>query len=458
VKRDVDRWISAWARPGLGRAARLLIYVAAGLLFLEAAGTIQAVYTLRLSYLAALLAVCVGGGFVIQGWQRLPAVLRWCGIGLFVVYATATAVGHPLTLPGQPRTGSIRSVAYLGDLGLGLASVALIAGVVVTPKHVRRLIWSFVVGGLVGGAYALYQWFAQHYGWPYANVNNTLDSNGITVGVYQGSGLHGWERARGTFIEPHFLADYAGSLLPLALGIAIATAGRTRYIAVGATLALGAALAVTSSAPEAAIFLCALVLSGACLLVGRGAVLRATAVSAVAASLTVIGPLALTLPSAVAAATGRSQLDVAATIGYRSDTWRRALEIWAQRPVLGYGAGQSSVQLAAETDVPPDQRTATALQSAQGIWAASLIDAGVIGLGAWLLFLAGIVTYCFSMVRRRAGALTWATAAALTAAVASAQITGDRLDLRVWLLMGLTAALFGAGRETPAQEPAGRDE
>lgn len=458
MRETLDRLIDVWASPRLEPIARGLVYVAAALLFLEAAATVHVVFTVPLSYIATLLAVCIGGGFVVRGWGRLPALLRWSAAALFVAYAITTAVGHPLTLPGQPRTGSIRSAVYLGDLALGLAAVGLVVGVIVTPQQIRRLIWSFVLGGFVGAAFAAYEWLARHYALPFSDINNTLNSNGITSGVYQGAGAFGWERARGTFLEPHFLGDYAASLLPLAVGLAIASRSKGRYVAGAAALALAAALVLTSSAPAGAILAFGVGLSSVCFLVARGAVLRATVAGGAVAGLLVIVPLALSQPTAVAAVTNRSQADVSSTIKFRTETWSRALTIWEQQPLLGYGAGQSSVQLAAARDVAPDQRpaTPTALQSAQGIWAASLIDAGIVGLGLWTLLLSCIILLALSIVWRRPTAVTWAAAAAVAAAVAGALITGDRLDLRVWLLIGLATTLLCAEREVTADESSNR--
>jgi O-antigen ligase len=457
LRRALERALAAWSGPRAERTARGLVYAAAGLLFLQAAATVHAVFTLQLSYLAMVAAVCVGAVFVVRGWRRLPAFLRSAGLALFAVYVVATVVGRPLALPGQPRTGGIRAIVYLGDLGLGLACVGLVAGCIVAPRHVRRLTWALVLGGLAAGAYAVYQWLAQHSGWPFSDINNTLDSNGISVGVNQGTGVLGWERARGTFLEPHFLGYYAASLLPLACATTVVGRGPARWIAAAAAAALAVALVVTSSAPDVAILLLAAAVTGVAMLAGRGAVLPATVAACLATALLVVGPFVLAQPRAVAAVTNRSSSDVSETISFRTGTWSRVLDIWGQRPVLGYGAGQSSVRLAAGTDVPADERPSPPgpLQSAQGIWAASLIDGGVIGFACWMLVLGGIVLLALDLVWRRPGAVTWGVAAALVAAVAGAQITGDRLDLLVWLLIGLTATLCCAEREMAGKETAG---
>jgi O-antigen ligase len=174
----------------------------------------------------------------------------------------------------------------------------------------------------------------------------------------------------------------------------------------------------------------------------------------------VLTPLALLSPTPVAAATGRSVSDIGNTIRFRTDTWSRAIEIWRQRPALGFGPGQSSVQLAAASDVPKALRPAqpTSLQSAQGIWAAALVDAGIAGLACWIVLLAGAGFLVVRAVTRTASAATWAVAAASVAAIAGEQVTGDRLELRVWLLLGFGVAVSHTSREERAQEAAGGNQ
>lgn len=450
----------AWSGRRAELAALALVLAAAALLFLDAAGTLHAVYTVRLSYLCAAAAVVVGAPYVVRGRRALPPSVQVAALALLVVYVVAAVLGHQVALPGEPRTGRVRSVVYVLDLALGLACLALVPALFRTPARLRLLGWAFVAGGAVAGGYALYQWFGQRYGWPLTDLNNTLDSNGITTGANQGPGVLGWTRARGTFLEPHFLGDYAASILPLAAGLALLARGRVRLATTAAAVALGAALIATSSAPDGAVLVIGVLLATAGLVIGRGRVAAAAAIGCATAAVAVLTPFALVFPTAVAAATGRSEADVVATIRFRTDTWSHAIEIWQRRPALGFGPGQSSVQLAIPTQVAPPllASRAPALQSAQGIWAASLVDAGVAGLACWIALFLGAGWAVLRAVGHRPSAFTWAVAAAALAAAAGAEITGDRLDLRVWLLLGFALAVANAQREQGAKSAAGGDE
>ena len=291
------------------------------------------------------------------------------------------------------------------------------------------------------------------------DLNNTLDSNGITAGANQGPGVLGWTRARGTFLEPHFLGDYAASILPLAAGLALLAHGWLRAAAATTAVTLGLALVATSSAPDVGVLVVGVLLATTGLVIGHGRVAVAAAIGCATAAVAVLTPLALVSPAPVAAATGRSEVDVANTILFRTDTWSRTIAIWKQRPALGFGPGQSSVQLAAATDVQPAFRPPpTALQSAQGIWAASLVDAGIAGLVCWVALFVATGWTALRAVARRPSALTWAVAAAALAAAAGAQITGDRLDLRVWLLLGFALAVAHAQREQGTESSAAGDQ
>ncbi|MHB1243250.1 MAG: hypothetical protein ACYC1P_07625, partial [Gaiellaceae bacterium] len=149
------------------------------------------------------------------------------------------------------------------------------------------------------------------------------------------------------------------------------------------------------------------------------------------------------------------------TAEFRTRTWNRVLDIWAVQPAYGHGAGQSSVQLSLLSDGP----SAVGLQSAQGLWASSLIDTGVVGLGLWLALLGTFLALAFREAWRWWSAENALLVLAAVAAVASALVAGDRLDLRTWLLVGIVAAAsssglqpLGAGSPRPARRecPGGR--
>lgn len=451
--------ISEWSSATAEHAARALLLVACALTFLEAAATIHVVYTLQPSYVVAALALLVGLPFAVEGFRLMPRSVRWSLVALVAVYVAATFAGHQLALPHRPRTGSLRSFAYLGDLVFGVLCLALARRLFDTPRRQRAAALAFVAGGAAAAVYALYQWFAQRYGLPLTDLNNTLDSNGITAGSSQGQGILGWTRARGTFLEPHFLGEYCASIIPLAAGAAVVFRGWLRRGAGLATVILLLALLVTSSAPDAGILAFGIVIATALAQIGLGHVRSAAVWGALAVAVVVLSPVALVSPVPLAAATGRSSSDIAATIHFRTHTWSRVMTIWSRHLLIGYGPGQSAVQLAAETDVPAAERPPpTPLQSAQGIWAASLVDAGILGVVAWIWFVLGALVACAQRLRAQPAAIAWPTFAAAVAALAGAQMTGDRLELRTWLLVALALAVAGPAREIGGAEPTRDDQ
>jgi hypothetical protein len=90
------------------------------------------------------------------------------------------------------------------------------------------------------------------------------------------------------------------------------------------------------------------------------------------------------------------------------------------------------------------------------MWAASLVDAGVVGLACWIVLLTSAGFVAVRAATRSPSAVTWATAGAAAAAIAGAQVTGDRLDLRVWLVLGFGVAVAHAQRENGADDQTGR--
>jgi len=164
----------------------------------------------------------------------------------------------------------------------------------------------------------------------------------------------------------------------------------------------------------------------------------------------VSAPLVLARPALLAGVTNRSVGSLEVTTSFRADTWRNVGHIWARRPTLGYGAGQSSVRLALENDANATRvASPVGLPGAQGLWAASLVDAGIIGFETWALFLGGVLVVAGVALVRRPTPLQLACFLAVTAAVITGQMGEDRLDLTAWTLIGL--ALATALREPSEQ-------
>jgi O-antigen ligase len=424
------------------RPAQLLLLMAGTASFLSAAGTVHAVYTLQPSYILAAAGAGMGLPWVFSGWMNAGTVLRCASAALIAVYLVSLLAGHPLSVPGSPRAGRTRELVYIADLCVGLGTVGAIAGLWGERGDSRAMPNALLAGGLIAATYAMYQWLGLHFHWPFTHINNTLNSNGVTSGASQGIGVLGWERAQGTFLEPHFLGTYLASLCPLCAGAAL-TAQRPliRRCLWACELIMLAALLSTGSAPAWASVAFVGVAS-----VGLLAVLQGHPVRAALAISAVVGVLAL-LPitgtqRATELGTGRSAGTITLTTQFRTATWSRALELWAQKPILGSGPGQASVRLtvAGVDQVLFQKLPSGALLSSQGLWAAVLLDTGLLGLVIWFFFLGGVT---WSAIRRLLSNPDYFAAALLSAVVIAlfgSLTAGDRLELWVWLLLGAVLA------------------
>lgn len=461
--------LGAWDRPRVRGAADRLMMLSALLLPLSAAATVDVGFTLTLSYLAALAAVVLGAPSVIRGGLRLPRAVVAAAAAVLVLYAVGVVAGSDLGLPSQPDRSRLRDVAYLMDVVLGMAILALLADIVARRRTAARLVGFLCAGATAAALYAIYQWLAQHYGWPAANVNNTLNSDGVTTGArYQGAGVLGWERARGTFKEPLLLASHLVIALPLAGALAQRSAGRARTAWTTATAMIAVALILTSSTLAVGALLVATVASCCVLAVRRGAIRTAAALGATGTVVLFLAPVVFVNPSILSGATGRSKQELRATSVNRIDAWQRATRVWSQRPVAGFGPGQSSIRLAYRPTLESRTNGPLALGSAQGLWAASLIDAGLLGFFAWLAFLATVGWAVFKALLRGRGGLLLACAIAGCAASILGDLSGDRLDIRAWFAIGLAFAAAGligkrettecgeSADECTEQRPAGR--
>ena len=215
-----------WSGTTLAGVTRALVLLAGTSLFLSAAGTLEIGYTLAPSYILLCAAVVTGLPSVLRGWLNLPFQCRVAAVSLVTVYVLGAAFGSGAGLPAAGARSSHRSLLYLADSTLGLAALGLMVGTFVRPGRSRQLASWVAIGGVLAALYALYQWPAQHFGWPLADVNNTVNSDGYTTGrLFQGVGVIGWERVRGTFKEPLLLGSYLALILPVAIGLA-ATARR----------------------------------------------------------------------------------------------------------------------------------------------------------------------------------------------------------------------------------------
>jgi O-antigen ligase len=413
-------------------------------------------YTLRVSYALIVLACVLGAPFVIRGWRSAPAAIQLAAVFLVVVYLVSGLVGINPVLSGQGRGSGTRWIVYILDLGVGLASIGLLLGMFRTTRTMKQLVAALIIGAVLAAAYGLYQWLAQHYGWPLANVDNAPNSDNFTTGArFQGMGLFGWERVRGTFVEPFAFGIYLGAMLPLLTYLFTSRARGARgygWAAIGVT---GAALILTDSSLAWACLLVAVAVAATGAFMSLGRPVPAGLAGGGAALLVVLCLVAVTEPGVLSSVTARSDTQLNLTLDARTRAWRESTDMWSRRPVLGYGPGASSVKLARRDNAVGVTSAPLVLGSAYGVWAASLTDAGVFGLLAWLVLFGAVFYYAAATAVRTASPLLWAAIAAGLAGVLASQVGGDRLDLRVWVLLGLVlvvtrAVAAGATGDEPA--------
>jgi hypothetical protein len=433
-----------WSGPFLAEASRKLVTAGLALLFLHAAGTIEVTFTLRASYLLLIAACLVGAPHILDGWRRLPSWLRWLALGLVLSYVAALAFGHGTVLPGQGRGSSYRGAVYLFDLALGISIVGLIAGLWEGADALRPLLWALVIGASAAAAYGVYQWLALRFGLPLQDVNNAVNSDGVSYGGArsQGPGPLGGQRIRSTFVEPHFLATFLASIVPLAL--VLRPRGTARW-AVRAALALTLfALVLTGSVPVIAVLITASLLGIVLLSVATGRAVLAAASGGLLVTGAIVAVLVAVDPTGLSSVTRRSAKELRGASAFRVDSWDRAVTIWSRRPVVGYGPGQAAVMLARrEPDRGRSSRTPVVLGTANGVLTAALLDGGVLAVSFWVLALGGVLLVGGRALVRNGSALLAAIFVAATAAVLGSLIEGDRLELRVWALLGLLAAASG---------------
>ena len=448
-----ETW-TLWSNPQLQRWGRWLTIGATGALFLERAATLEVGYTLTVSYVLIVVASVLSAPAILRGWRILPRWSVFCAAALLATYVLALALGHQTDLAGLSRASSSRGLIYLSDLVLGLCILGLISGLW-ENRSLRPLVIAAAAGGSLAAVYAIYQWFAVRYGLPLKNINNAADSNGVTFGATQGTGLFGGQRVKGTFLEPHFLAGYLACMIPMGIMTTRWVFGRWRQIAWGGVVMMLIALLLTISAPGWAELALATATASLLYVASRGWVLPAATAAMITMAIWLAVVPALASPQLIAPLVGRSGGELTVTTAFRTQTWRTVFRVWAHNPVLGAGPGQSSVLLTAANALP-GRLTNGALVSAQGVWAAALLDGGVIALGLWLTLLGGAIIIGAQALWRYPAGLRWATFAAGGAAVVDTLTTGDRLSPLDWIVVALMLAAATAPSDAPSRDSSER--
>lgn len=79
-----------------------------------------------------------------------------------------------------------------------------------------------------------------------------------------------------------------------------------------------------------------------------------------------------------------------------------------------------------------------------------MIDSGLVGLFAWLFLLTSLFAFAVRRFASRPEALALAALVAAASAVLLGNLAGDRFDSRVWVALGLVAALACQSRRSEA--------
>jgi hypothetical protein len=446
------RLLGLWAGFGFTRVAQGLLLGAIVALPLSAAATLTVSFTLTLSQVLAAAAVSIGALGALRGWLALPRRIAAAAATLVAAYLASALLGVDAGVPGQTARAGHRDLVYIADMVTGLAAVGLLVDARGT-RFIKKAVACFAVAGVAAALYAIYQWFAQHYGWPLADLNNAVNSDGFTLGhVSQGAGLFGWERVRGTFKEPLFLGSFLVITLPFVGSLWFAGSRRLRPLVAAGIGAIAVALLLTVSTLAWGTAVVATLVVALILAIEGGHVRAAAAVAAVGAVVAIAAPIMFADPAALSGLTGRSDEALQTTSANRVDAWRSALRRWELKPVLGFGPGQSAVQLAYRPTVLAKGGQPIVYGSAQGLWAASLVDAGLIGLFGWTAVLASLLAYAIRGAFTTPRPLLLGGVAASVVAVLVGQLSADRFDIRVWLALGIMASAARYYRGEPSSD------
>ena len=437
--------------PLVLRIVQISLLTSLAFLFLQSTATFDVSYTVRISFVFLVVACGLGWSLVLDGWRRLPTSVRITAGMLLAAYLLAWAFGDLLTVDSG-RGGGTRAASYVLDLLVGLMAIGLVAGLWTRRDEYAKPLIALVVGAALASIYGIYQWFALRYGWPLSDVTDVVDSSGADQDS-QGLGILGWERVRGTFQEPHQLAAYLAAILPIPWLLAARRDGRQRLALLAVTGALLAGLMLTSSFSVWVILGVAVATTGTVYFVARGYVTRAAVGGAMLVTLA-LGIVAIfTTPALPAAVTGRTEAEISISIDHRTTQWEATLDLVDQRPALGFGPGQSSVRFASE--VPgAEAEGRVVLGTADGLWAASLIDVGVVGAACWVLFLGSFLIYVARGLLSRPDTLTYCLFLGAVVVILDTLVIGDRPPTQFWLMLGLAAGYVRARAREPSGSPA----
>ncbi len=140
IRTSAARAWSVWIGDSATAISRALMLGAATLLFLSAAATLEASFTMTASYALALLAAGIGAPAALRGWLRLTPFASLAVAAIVAIYIIAAWIGTDAVVPSQRTALGHRDLAYVLDLILGFAVVGLVVDAFRDRRSLRRLV------------------------------------------------------------------------------------------------------------------------------------------------------------------------------------------------------------------------------------------------------------------------------------------------------------------------------
>lgn len=350
------------------------------------------------------------------GAERRPSPPEWALAAVLVLYAVQASYSSDLAQ-------AVQNVAFFYAPFAVL--FALLIGVRWTPALLRRCVLVLVVIALLLCAVAFVQTATGTVLW-----NDKLRA---------GNAYNPWFRANSLFYDPNVFGRYLAVVAVFAAAVAAWSDRRSDIRAAAAVLVvLWLGLLTTLSESSLGALLVGVVVLAASRRPGRMAAPVLTAIALVAVAFVVAFPSAVGLsddegPSLDKATSGRSELVSG------------GLDLFAERPALGWGSGAFSEEYGRLPGTPPDED----VTASHTIPLTVAVEQGAVGLAAYLALLATAFALLLRGIRRSVprAAVAAAFAAVVVHTMGYAAFLEDPLT---WVLLATGVVLAQAAGVTAA--------
>lgn len=340
--------------------------------------------TVRANHLIGAITLLVWLGVVLARKRRLVSHPVFLSLGLLVsTLLLAVTAAHNLT----------RGISVFIFTIITMVFCFLVIQLINKRSQLKPILWILGATTIIASLFGLYQFAGDLFGLP-------MTLTGLDPGYIKD--VFGFPRIQAFSQEPLYFGNFL--LLPIALALAFILIPQKwlsqkilmpflalALLALGLTLSRGAFVGLFGVAIALLIFLGGRFLSrNALIFLGGGATLGVVAVFLI---LSVLGPTAserfwshLTIQDF-----GRGE----STVG-RLTTWTQALEFWQSSPWVGIGPGNFGP---ASLDYPKET-PARGWPIVNNEYLELLAETGVLGLGAFLLFITTLLGYSVKAYRR----------------------------------------------------------